>query len=230
MSQCVVDIALPHLASAVLLPDSAKKPLLRYAAIVFERLAEDRDVAQQMQHVTGVTDAILLLIRAPLACVWRNALRAALLMSYYSPASFAPLLLHANAFPQIVKMLNCDQLELRFDGIRGVRGLAQAPGGCGMLLQQPAIMQWLCRLCLSTTLPIEFEHIAATIALLLASAPEARACVVAAVAEGGVALAGEWRPPRQTTAQMVAMVQGLLADAQLPLQQQHVIGDAAECQ
>jgi hypothetical protein len=217
MSQFVVDIALPPLASVILMPDSVKKPILRHAAIVLERLSENRDIALQMLHIPGISDAIILLVRAPLACVWRNALRAALLMSYYSPTSFAPFLLQAGAFPQIVKMLNSDQSELRFDGIRGVRGLAQAPGGCHVLQQQPAIIEWLCRLCLTTTLPIEFEHTASTIALLLASAPEARASLVSTIV--CVALQSqEWKPLRQTTAALVTMLQGLLADAQLAIQ------------
>jgi hypothetical protein len=219
MPQFVVDIALPPLASVILMPDSVKKPILRHAAIILERLAENRDIAAKMLHIPGISDAIILLVRAPLACVWRNALRAALLMSYYSPTSFAPFLLQAGAFPQIVKMLNSDQVELRFDGIRGLRGLAQSPGGCEVLMQQPAILEWLCRLCFTTTLPIEFEHAAATIALLLASAPEARVHLVSTVVSSGVEL-GQWKPLRQTTAKLVTMLEALLADAQLARQQQ----------
>ena len=175
MPQFVVDIALSPLASVILMPDSAKKPILRHAAIALERLAENRDIADQMHRIPGISDAIIVLVRAPRACVWRNALRAALLMSYHSPTAFGPCLLQADVFPQIVQLLVSDQLELRFDGIRGLRGLSQTPGGSELLMQQPAVLESLCRLCLSTTLPIEFEHTAATIALLLASAPEARA-------------------------------------------------------
>jgi hypothetical protein len=201
------------------MPESAKKPVLRHAAIVFERLSENRDVALQMLNEPAVSDAILHLIRAPLACIWRNALRAALLLSYYSPTSFAPLLLQASVFPQIVKMLNSDQLEMRFDSIRGVRGLSLAPGGCESLLQQHEIIVWLCRTCLTTVLPIEFEHIASTIAVLLASAPDVRPFLLSCVASSAVQL-GQWKPLRQTTVTLVSMVQELLTDAEALIQQQ----------
>ena len=84
-------------------------------------------------------------------------------------------------------------------------------------MQQPAVLESLCRLCLSTTLPIEFEHTAATIALLLASAPEARARLVSTVASPALQVE-QWRPLRQTTALLASMVQGLLLDAQLLIQ------------
>ena len=186
-----------------------------------------------MQLVPAVSDAVLHLVGAPVACVWRNALRAALLMSYFSPAEFAPLLLHANCFPLIVKILHADK-ELRFDAIRGVRGLATAPGGCQVLLLQPALLQCLCRLSLTTTLVIEFEHAAASLSMLLASAPSARACLVSATATAAVELpAGELRPLKQATAAMVAMVQALLDDArggegQACAQQQHVAGSMGD--
>lgn len=226
MSQFVMDIALPPLASVILMPDSAKKPILRHAAIVFVRLAEDRDIAAQMHLIPGVSDAIILLVRAPLACVWRNALRAALLMSYHSSTSFAPCLLQAGAFPQIVRMLNSDQLELRFDGIRGVRGLAQAPGGCQVLLQQPEILEWVFRLCLTTKLAIEFEHTAATTALLLASAPEARACLVSTIANAALQ-SEDWKPLRSITATFVTMMEGLLAEARLLIKEKQ--GQLQQC-
>jgi hypothetical protein len=217
MPQFVVDIALSPLASVILMPDSAKKPILRHAAIALERLAENRDIADQMHRIPGISDAIIVLVRAPRACVWRNALRAALLMSYHSPTAFGPCLLQADVFPQIVQLLVSDQLELRFDGIRGLRGLSQTPGGSELLMQQPAVLESLCRLCLSTTLPIEFEHTAATIALLLASAAEARARLVSTVASLALQVE-QWRPLRQTTALLASMVQGLLLDAQLLIQ------------
>lgn len=226
MSQFVMDIALPPLASVILMPDSAKKPILRHAAIVLVRLAEDRDIAAQMHLIPGVSDAIILLVRAPLACVWRNALRAALLMSYHSSTSFAPFLLRAGAFPQIVRMLNSDQLELRFDGIRGVRGLAQAPGGCQVLLEQPEILEWVFRLCLTTKLAIEFEHTAATTALLLASAPDARARLVSTIANAALQ-SEDWKPLRSVTATFVTMMEGLLAEARLLMQEKQ--GQQQQC-
>jgi hypothetical protein len=226
LSHFVLDIALPPLAQVILLPESARSPVLRHAAIVLLRLAENRDVAVQMQSVPAVSEAVLHLVGAPVACVWRNALRAALLMSYFSPASFAPLLLHSNCFPLIVKILHADK-ELRFDAIRGVRGLASAPGGCQVLLQQPALLQCLFRLSLTTTLVIEFEHAAASLSTLLASAPEARACLVSAAAAVELP-SGELRPLKQATADLVVMVQALLDDARVAAgqtcaQKQHTV-------